>query len=93
MPTDHHAVAIVPTTDLDESEAFYARLGFDVASDYGHYRILDDGRGWRLHLAHLSGWPRRIEDNPFGIYLYVDDTIADRVRDLIIERGSPNAKP
>lgn len=95
MAKDHHAVAIIPSSDLDASEAFYRRLGFDVASDYGHYRILADGRGWHVHLTHSPGWPRHIEDNPFGLYLYVDDVdaVADRVRDLIIEKGSPNATP
>ncbi|WP_338501065.1 VOC family protein [Sphingomonas kaistensis] len=91
----HHAVAIVPSNDLDASEAFYRRLGFMVASDYGHYRILEDGRGWHLHLTHSPGWPKHIEDNPFGLYLYVDDVdaVAEGVRDLIIEEGASHAKP
>tara|TARA_B100000678_G_scaffold240513_1_gene211237 strand:+ start:510 stop:857 length:348 start_codon:yes stop_codon:yes gene_type:complete len=91
----HHAVAIVPSSNLDASEAFYRRLGFDLASDYGHYRILDDGKGWHLHLTHSPGWPRKVEDNPFGLYLYVDnvDEVADRVRDLIIEPDAPHVKP
>ncbi|MDR6833368.1 MULTISPECIES: VOC family protein [unclassified Sphingopyxis] len=95
MSGNHHAVAIIPSSDLDASEAFYKRLGFDVTSDYGHYRILADGRGWHLHLTLSPGWPKRIEDNPFGLYLYVDDVdaVAARVRELIIETGSPNAKP
>ncbi|KAK0330013.1 hypothetical protein LTR94_034520, partial [Friedmanniomyces endolithicus] len=63
---DHRAVAIVPSSNLDASEAFYRRLNFTVVSDYGHYRILEDGRGGHLHLTHLAGWPRNIEDNPFG---------------------------
>ena len=91
----HHAVAIVPTGDLDASESFYARLGFAVESDYGDYRILTDGRGWHLHLTRVTGWPRKVEDNPFGLYLYTDDVdaVADRVRDLIIEDGTPARKP
>jgi len=95
MSEDHRVVAIVPSNDLDASEAFYRRLGFEVASDYGHYRILADGRGWHLHLTHMPGWPPTLEDNPFGLYLYVDDVdaVAARVRDLIIEPGSPNRKP
>jgi catechol 2,3-dioxygenase-like lactoylglutathione lyase family enzyme len=92
---DHQAVAIIPCNDLDDSAAFYELLGFEVASDYGHYRILADGRGWHLHLTHSPGWPKNIEDNPFGLYLYVEDVdaIAARVRDLIIEEGSPHVKP
>ena len=91
----HLAVAIVPSGDLDASEAFYRKLGFRVDSDFGHYRILADGRGWHLHLTKVDGWPRKIEDNPFGLYLYIDDVdaVADRVGDLIIEKGSPHLKP
>ena len=38
--------------------------------------------------------PASIEDNPFGLYLYVDDVdaVADRVRELIIEPGTPKAR-
>lgn len=92
---DHRSVAIVPSGDLNASEAFYRRLGFEVVSDYGHYRILADGRGWHLHLTHVAEWPQSIEDNPFGLYLYVADVdaIAARVSDLIIEEGTPHAKP
>lgn len=92
---DHRAVAIIPSSDLDASEAFYRRLNFTVVSDYGHYRILEDGRGWHLHLTLSPGWPKHIEDNPFGLYLYVDDVdaVADAVLDLIIEAGAPQAKP
>ncbi|WP_294243238.1 VOC family protein [uncultured Sphingomonas sp.] len=92
---DHHCVAIVPADNLDASTAFYERLGFSVAADFGHYRILEDGRGCHLHLNHLPGWPVRTEDNPFGLYLYVEDVdaVAERVRDCIIEPGTPHAKP
>lgn len=95
MTGTHEVVAIVPGNDLDVSEAFYRKLGFRVDSDYGHYRILSDARGWKLHLTKVEGWPRNVEDNPFGLYLYVDDVdaVADRVRDLIIEPGSPHRKP
>lgn len=95
MNTEHRVVAIVPSSDLDASEAFYRRLGFEVMSDYGDYRILADGRGWHLHLNKVRGWPRKIEDNPFGLYLYVEDVdaVAGRVRELIIEDGTPHRKP
>lgn len=95
MSEDHRAVAIVPSADLDASEAFYRRLGFEVASDYGDYRILADGKGWHLHLNRVKGWPPRIEDNPLGLYLYVEDVdaVAERVRELIIEPGTPHRKP
>jgi len=95
MPVNHISVPIVPSSDLDASEAFYKRLGFEVTSNYGAYRILSDGRGWNLHLTHVNGWPKSLEDNPFGLYLYVEDVeaVADNVRDLIIEKGAPNEKP
>ncbi len=39
--------------------------------------------------------PDKVEDNPFGLYLYVEDVdaAADRVRELIIEKGAPHRKP
>ncbi len=95
MTETHRAAAIVPSSDLDAGEAFYRRLGFRVDSDYGHYRILSDGRGWHLHLTRVEGWPRKVEDNPFGLYLYVDDVdaVAERVSDIILAPGRPEAKP
>ncbi|MCX8474272.1 MAG: VOC family protein [Sphingomonas sp.] len=95
MSEAHRVVAILPSDDLDASERFYQRLGFEVVSDHGDYRILADGRGWHLHLNRIKGWPRKIEENPFGLYLYVEDVdaVADRVRELIIEKGAPHAKP
>lgn len=95
MAKDHRAVAIIPSSDLDASEAFYRELGFEAVSNYGHYRILADGRGWHLHLTKVDVWPRSVEENPFGLYLYVDDVdaVASRVRERIIEDGSPHLKP
>jgi catechol 2,3-dioxygenase-like lactoylglutathione lyase family enzyme len=95
MSDVHRAVAIVPTADMEASEAFYRKLGFEVVSDHGHYCILANGRGWHLHLNKVEGWPRRVEDNPLGIYLYADevDAVAERVRELIIEKGAPHRKP
>jgi len=93
--TDHRSVPIIASGNLDESAAFYELLGFTVAADYGEYRILEDGRGWHLHLTYVAGWPKHVEDNPFGLYLYVDDVdaVADQVRDRIIEHGAPHLKP
>lgn len=94
MTRQHHAAAIIPARDLEVSTAFYRRLGFEVAGDHGDYRLLDDGRGWRIHLRATPGWPRRPEDNPLGLYLYVEDVdaVADRVRDLILEPQGPHAR-
>ncbi|MBL7372913.1 VOC family protein, partial [Escherichia coli] len=47
---EHRATTILPCNDLAASLAFYARLGFRLVSDYGDYKILDDGKGWHLHL-------------------------------------------
>lgn len=95
MTQAHQCVAIVPCHDLDASEAFYKRLGFKVVSDYGHYRILEGAGGEPLHLNRVEGWPKHIEDNPFGLYLYVEDVdaLAQHVRELIIEAGDPSEKP
>lgn len=95
MTAQHHVAAIVPARDIDASEAFYRRLGFETVSDHGDYRLMDDGRGWRLHLRSTPDWPRHIEDNALGLYLYVDDVdaVAERVRDLIIEPQGPHARP
>lgn len=95
MHDPHRTVAIVPAGDLNASEAFYRRLGYRVESDHGPYRILADGRGGQLHLNHVTGWPRRVEDNPFGLYLYVEDVdaLAAQVRELILAPGRPEAKP
>lgn len=95
MTDAHRVTAIVASRDLKASEAFYNRLGFAVISDHGHYLILADGHGWHLHVTHVARWPGKVEDNPFGLYLYVDDVdgVADRVRDLIIEPGTPHLKP
>ena len=94
MSQTHRVVAIVPTGDMDASQAFYERIGLQLVSDYGDYRILADGSGWHLHLNEVDGWPSKLEDNPFGIYLYVEDVdaVADRVRELIIEKGAPHRK-
>lgn len=91
----HQAIAIIPSSDLAASSAFYARLGFNIADDYGDYLILEDAYGGQLHLRHAPGWPVSSTDNPFGIYLYVDDVdaAAERVQDLIIEPGTPHLKP
>jgi catechol 2,3-dioxygenase-like lactoylglutathione lyase family enzyme len=91
----HVLMPILPCTDIDASTAFYRRLGLEVLSDYGRYRILGDHQGWFLHLSSEApeGWvvPGR---NPNGLYLYLEDVdgLAAEVRDLIIGAG-PSHKP
>lgn len=72
MSFEHTAVAIIPCNDLDASQAFYERLGFELASDYGAhgYRILRDAEGASIHLTRSEpGWvvPER---NAYGVYFY-----------------------
>ena len=88
--SNHRITAILPCRNLDASTEFYTRLGLTLDSDWEHYRILSDGSGWHLHLRLEPNTPGP-PDNPFGLYVYVDDVdaVADRVRDLIIEPGAP----
>jgi hypothetical protein len=74
MPLTHTLTAILPSTNLDASQAFYARLGFTVQTDYPpNYRILSDGKGASLHLTTApEGWLIRGR-NLFGLYLYTED--------------------
>ena len=93
----HSIAAILPCSDLDASTAFYEVLGLKVVSDHGTYRLLDDGKGWQLHLTNESGptWPER-DQNPFGLYLYTERVteLAEGVRDRILEREkAPTHKP
>lgn len=75
MELKHSAVAIVPCSDLDASQAFYERLGFVATSVYpAHgYRILHDPKGASIHLTRVDpGWvvPER---NAHGLYLYAEN--------------------
>ena len=76
------AVAIIPCNDLDESQAFYERLGFVATAIYEAqgYRILQDPGCAAVHLTRAApDWPVP-ERNPFGLYLYSPDveTLAAR---------------
>jgi catechol 2,3-dioxygenase-like lactoylglutathione lyase family enzyme len=91
----HHAAAILPCNDIDSTQAFYERLGFAMTGGEDGFRILTDGKGWQIALRPAEpGWvvPER---NSGGLYLYCDDvdSLAGRVRDLVIERGAPHRKP
>ncbi|MEI9928263.1 MAG: hypothetical protein WDN44_11940 [Sphingomonas sp.] len=57
--------------------------------------MMADGKGWWLNLRQAEpGWviPGR---NSHGLFLRTDDVdaIADRVRDIIVEKGAPHVKP
>ena len=91
MDTKHSAVAIIPCNNLDESQAFYERLGFAATAifDVPGYRILHDSHGASIHLTRTEpGWvvPER---NAHGLYLYSED-----VEELAAAFGcSAEAKP
>lgn len=75
MEFRHQAVPIIPCSDLDESQAFYERLGFTLTSNYEEqgYRILHDAKGASLHLTKVEpGWvdPQR---NAHGVYFYSEE--------------------
>lgn len=95
MTISHHAAAILPCNDIDATQAFYERLGFAMTGGDSGFRILTDGKGWHIALRSAErGWviPER---NSHGIFLYCDDVdaVADRVRDIIVEKGAPHRKP
>ena len=78
MEPKHAAVAILPAHDLDESQAFFERLGFALASRYdAHgYLILRDPAGASVHLTKVdAGWVDA-ERNAHGIYLYSEEVDA-----------------
>lgn len=95
MTTEHQVVPILPCNDLDKTQAFYELLGFAVVGGDAGFRIMADGKGWRISLRQAEhGWviPER---SSHGLFLYTEDVdaVADRVRDRIVEPGAPHAKP
>ena len=62
MTPKHGAVAILPSSDLNASQAFYQRLGFVPTSTYeSHgYRILHDSLGASIHLTRVD--PGSVDD-------------------------------
>ncbi len=91
MDIKHSAIAIIPCNDLDTTQKFFQRLGFEATSIYPHngYRILHDKHGASLHLTRTEpGWvvPER---NAHGVYLYSRDVVS-----LAKEFGyTPDIKP
>lgn len=74
----HSAVAIVPCSNLDASQAFFEKLGFLATSVYPHqgYRILHDGGGASVHLTQVEADWVVPERNSHGIYFYAENVVA-----------------
>lgn len=85
--------AILPCTNLDASEAFYAKLGFKRNSSYPSYRILSDGNGAHLHLNKVTEDWVAPGGNPFGVYLYTPkiDALAASLGKRLLHK--PEHKP
>ena len=67
-------VAILPCSDVDAAEAFFARLGFVRApASPDEYRLLSDGQGPQLHLRAAAAELQGFAANPFGLYLFRRD--------------------
>lgn len=75
MEPKHSAVAIIPCNDLDESQAFYERLGFLPTSIYHAegYRILHDRQGASIHLTRTDPDWVIPERNAYGLYFYAEN--------------------
>ena len=52
-------VAILPSNDLDASEAFYRRLGFTHRTGPDDYLMLSDRHGAELHLVPAVNAPAK----------------------------------
>lgn len=78
MAHTHGAVAILPCSDLDASQAFYERLGFAATAVYDHhgYRILHDAKGASIHLTRVTAGAVDPLRNAHGVYFYSDDVEA-----------------
>ncbi|MEH3101652.1 glyoxalase [Sphingomonas adhaesiva] len=92
---NQHLVAILPCNDMDLTQAFFLRLGFEVDDEVDGYRMMSDGFGASIHLTVAeSGWliPGR---NPFGLYLYREDVdaLAAAFAGEIVEADGPSIKP
>jgi catechol 2,3-dioxygenase-like lactoylglutathione lyase family enzyme len=92
---EHQLTPILPCNDIDRTQAFYERLGFRRTGGADDFRFMADDLGWQIFLRHAEhGWvvPDR---NSHGLFLSCDDVdaVADRVRDIIIEKGAPHRKP
>ncbi|NJC04223.1 hypothetical protein GGQ97_000016 [Sphingomonas kaistensis] len=93
--TKHQISPILPCNDIERTQAFNERLGFSVSGGDAGFRIMTDGASWQIILRPAeAGWviPER---NSHGMFLFCEDVdaVADRVRDIIIEKSAPHRKP
>ena len=87
----HSAVAILPVSDMPAAQRFFERLGFRAEYSDEAYIILDDGKGWQLHLKKAG--PSFLKPaTPVGLYLYTEevDRLAAEFREEILE---PSKEP
>lgn len=92
----HTLTAILPCTNVAQSRAFYARLGFTNASGDEEYLMLSDGLGGEIHLQPSVPGCLVPGKNPFGFYLYTEqvDELAAVFGAEILEKGKrPEEKP
>ena len=95
-PAMHTLTAILPCTDLDAAEAFFARLGFDRANAWPGYRILKHSKGGDLHLNQTEAGLLPPGHNPSGLYLYCDDVdglAKEFAGEIVGKAGKPEHKP
>jgi uncharacterized glyoxalase superfamily protein PhnB len=81
------AIPILGSGDLAETEAFYARLGFEVAGRYDGYLLMHDGPV-ELHFAQPEGSSQ--SPGQGSCFLHVRDATAfwKRLRERDVERLS-----
>jgi catechol 2,3-dioxygenase-like lactoylglutathione lyase family enzyme len=83
------SIPVLPSLDLDETIAYYTRLGFKVWSQHdGDYAILAR-EGCELHfflMGHLDP-----KESFFGCYWRVDD--AEGMHQELLALGVPNLHP
>lgn len=78
MELKHSLVPIIPCVDLDQSQAFYERLGFVLASNYPAegYRILRDRAGADVHLTQVDPEWVVPDRTAYGVYFYAENVAA-----------------
>ena len=85
-PEPERAVPILSVRDLEEAEAFYARLGFAAQSRYDGYLILDRS-GVELHLSHWEEHDPKTTDGMAYIRVADAQAVYEALRDGLAADG------